>query len=206
MPILNVPHEAELELTHECDWNCRYCAVNTHSLPPVDAADALRRVERAAAERSIVTFSGGEPGLLERRDVEKMLDAVEHTGSVPCLNTNGLFLRRYPDLAPRFAEIDYHCSRDLGADETFDRYPDLDNIRYMLVVDDENLPRLGAFLDRNSDVVFDVVPASYEDGDARRPLSARGRMEIVRRFSGRITFESQRRLFVDKDFDKVKYF
>ena len=32
MPILNVPNEVEIELTHKCNWNCRYCAICTHNL------------------------------------------------------------------------------------------------------------------------------------------------------------------------------
>ena len=75
----------------------------------------------------------------------------------------------------------------------------------MLVVDDVNFPRLGEYLERNSRTVFDIVPASYEPDDPRKPLSVYNRMEIVRRFGNRLTPESCRRLFVDKDFDKVKY-
>jgi len=75
----------------------------------------------------------------------------------------------------------------------------------MLVVDDVNYPRLRYYLDANPGVVFDVVPASYEPGDSRKPLSVFYRMDIVRKFDGRITLESKRRLFVDKDFDAVKY-
>ena len=75
----------------------------------------------------------------------------------------------------------------------------------MLVVDDVNYPRLKRYLDSNRGVVFDIVPASYELGDVRKQLSVFNRMEIVKKFSDRITFESERRLFVDKDFDGVKY-
>lgn len=60
----------------------------------------------------------------------------------------------------------------------------------MLVVDDVNYPRLKCYLDSNPDVVFDIVPASYEPGDTRKQLSVFNRMEIVKKFSDRITFES----------------
>ena len=60
----------------------------------------------------------------------------------------------------------------------------------MLVVDDINYPRLKRYLDSNPDVIFDVVPASYEPGDVRKQLSIFNRMEIVKKFSDRITFES----------------
>ena len=112
MPILNVDDEIELELTHECDWNCRYCAIKTHELPPVSERDAIEKV-RQAAGHATVTFSGGEPGTMSREALERMLQIAEGAGSDVCVNTNGLLLRKYPDLAPRFKEIIYHCSKDL---------------------------------------------------------------------------------------------
>ena len=112
MPILNVDDEIELELTHECDWNCRYCAIKTHELPPVSERDAIEKV-RQAAGHATVTFSGGEPGTMSREALERMLQIAEEAGSDVCVNTNGLLLRKYPDLAPRFKEIIYHCSKDL---------------------------------------------------------------------------------------------
>lgn len=60
----------------------------------------------------------------------------------------------------------------------------------MLVVDDVNYPRLKRYLDLNPGVIFDVVPASYEPGDTRKGLSVFNRMEIVKKFNDRITFES----------------
>ena len=56
----------------------------------------------------------------------------------------------------------------------------------MLVVDDVNFPRLGEYLERNSGTVFDIVPASYEPDDPRKPLSVYNRMEIVRRFGNSV--------------------
>ena len=60
----------------------------------------------------------------------------------------------------------------------------------MLVVDDINYPRLKHYLDADPGVIFDVVPASYEPGDVRKRLSVFNRMDIVKKFSDRITFES----------------
>lgn len=188
MPILNVPNEVEIELTHKCNWNCRYCAIRTHSLPAVPEDEALEKVKAVAGKFQTVTFSGGEPGLLSKEILERMIKAVEDSGSILCINTNGTFIRKYPDMVSRFDEVIYHCSRDL--DDTLLIYPQFNNIRYMLVVDDVNYPRLKLYLDSNPDVVFDVVPASYEPGDTRKQLSVFNRMEIVKKFSDRITFES----------------
>lgn len=188
MPILNVPNEVEIELTHKCNWDCRYCAIRTHSLPVISEEEALGKVKAAAGKFQTVTFSGGEPGLLSKEILEQMIKAVEDSGSVLCINTNGTFIRKYPDMVSRFDEVIYHCSCDL--DDTLHVYPQFNNIRYMLVVDDVNYPRLKRYLDSSPDVVFDVVPASYEPGDVRKQLSVFNRMEIVKKFSDRITFES----------------
>ena len=204
MPILNVPDEAEIELTHLCNWNCRYCAICTRSLPAISEEEAVEKVRFAAGKFKTVTFSGGEPGLLSRKILEFMIKCVKDSGSALCINTNGTFIEKYPDMVSLFDEVVYHCSEDL--DDTLKTYPRFRNIRYMLVIDDFNLVKVKPYLDANPDVVFDIVPASYEPGDPRKPLSARGRMEIAREFRGRITPESYRRLFIDKDFDKVKYF
>lgn len=204
MPILNVPNEVEIELTHKCNWDCRYCAIRTHSLPVISEEEALDKVKAVAGKFQTITFSGGEPGLLSKEILEQMIKVVEDSGSVLCINTNGTFIRKYPDMVSSFDEVIYHCSRDL--DDTLLIYPQFNNIRYMLVVDDVNYPRLKYYLDSNLDVVFDIVPASYEPGDTRKQLSVFNRMEIIKKFSDRITFESQRRLFVDKNFDSVKYF
>lgn len=203
MPILNVPNEVEIELTHKCNWDCRYCAIRTHSLPAISEDEALEKVEAAAGKFQTVTFSGGEPGMLSKEILERMIKTVEDSGSALCINTNGTFIRKYPDMVGRFDEVIYHCSRDL--DDPLLIYKQFNNIRYMLVVDDVNYPRLKYYLDDNPGVVFDVVPASYEPGDSRKPLSVFYKMEIVRKFGDRITLDSKHRLFVDKDFDAVKY-
>lgn len=203
MPILNVPNEVEIELTHKCNWDCRYCAIRTHRLPIISEDEALNKVKAVAGKFQTITFSGGEPGLLSRKILEQMIKTVEGSGSILCINTNGTFIRKYPDMVSKFDEVIYHCSRDLN--DTLLMYPQFDNIRYMLVVDDVNYSRLKQYLEDNLNVKFDVVPASYEPGDSRKPLSTFNRMEIIRKFSDRITLESQRRLFVDKNFNNVKY-
>jgi len=103
----------------------------------------------------------------------------------------------------KFRQIIYHCSRDL--DDRLTRYNGLGDIRYMLVIDDINYPKLKSYLEAHDGVKFDIAPASYEPGDSRRPLSVCNRMRIAENFRDRITDESLRRLFVDKDFDKIKY-
>ena len=92
MPILNVQDEVEIELTHKCNWGCRYCAIRTHRLPAISEDEALEKVRSAAGKFKTVTFSGGEPGLLSRDMLEQMIKCVEDSGSALCINTNGMFI------------------------------------------------------------------------------------------------------------------
>jgi len=102
MPILNVPNEVEIELTHRCNWNCRYCAIRTHCLPAVPEDEAMDKVRAAAGNFRTVTFSGGEPGLMPRNVLERMVECVKSSGSALCINTNGTFIRKYPDMVNSF--------------------------------------------------------------------------------------------------------
>lgn len=203
MPILNVPNEIEIELTHKCNWNCRYCAIQTHKLPEISENIALEKVKLIVGKYDTITFSGGEPGLLSRNILEQMISYVKNTNSKLCINTNGTFIKKYPDLIKKFDEIIYHCSQDL--DDQLRYYPDFSNIRYMLVIDDENILKLDQYLNKYQNIIFDIVPASYEFNDKRKPLSIKNRMYIVKKYKNRITLESYRRLFVDKNFNLVKY-
>lgn len=203
MPILNVPNEIEIELTHKCNWNCRYCAICTHNLQEISEEAALEKVRSIAGKYDTVTFSGGEPGLLSRNILEQMITCIKSTNSNLCINTNGTFIEKYPDLIEKFDEIIYHCSQDL--DDELKYYPNFSNIRYMLVIDDINILKLDNYLNKYSNIIFDIVPVSYEFNDIRKPLSMKNRIHIVKNFNNRITLDSYRRLFVDKNFNLVKY-
>ena len=91
MPILNVQNEIEIELTHRCNWNCRYCAIQTHKLPAISENIALEKVKLIVGKYDTITFSGGEPGLLSRDILEQMISYVKNTNSKLCINTNGTF-------------------------------------------------------------------------------------------------------------------
>jgi hypothetical protein len=132
-----------------------------------------------------------------------MITCIKSTNSNLCINTNGTFIEKYPDLVEKFDEIIYHCSQDL--DDELKDYPYFSNIRYMLVIDDINILKLDNYLNKYLNITFDIVPASYEFNDIRRPLSMKNRMYIVKNFNNRITLDSYRRLFVDKNFNSVKY-
>lgn len=203
MPVNAVKGEIEVELTHKCNWNCEYCAIHVHSLPEITEQDAIKKVE-SIHYGSFVTLSGGEPGLLSRTTVERCIEVLQSKSCTICLNTNGEFIRRYPDLLDRFYEIVYHCSQDLNADDVIFR-PNMQNIHYMVIVTDNNVHRLREFLARNNDLKFDIVEATYNHLNDGPTLSSENKHWIVAKFCKHMTRESVHRWFHEKEFDQMEF-
>ncbi len=77
----------------------------------------------------------------------------------------------------------------------------------MLIVHDKNINKLKAFLDKNNDLVFDIVEATYpylDEMDGPR-LSKSSKMKLILEFGGRMTRESFHRLLNGKDFDQIEF-
>ena len=103
-----------ITLTYKCNWNCPYCAVKNsvdfkQSVSHNDVLNKLRQVEN----NSNVIIFGGEPGILPRDNIETYIEFLQNKKCILELETNGLFLERYPDLVKNFNLIRFHCSEDL---------------------------------------------------------------------------------------------
>ena len=103
MPIREIPGEIEVETTHMCNWNCPYCAIRVHSLPQITEEELRKKIESIAYGKK-VTISGGEPGLLRREIVEWMISELKSKDCTLFLNTNGTFIRNFPDLLGNFLQ------------------------------------------------------------------------------------------------------
>ena len=64
----------------------------------------LHRVE-AIEPNSEVTFSGGEPGILNRKQLELLIKILKDKNCVIDLLTNGLFFKRHMPLVHEFGKI-----------------------------------------------------------------------------------------------------
>lgn len=94
-------HKDEFRLrilvTNECDKNCSFCLNDFQPKKPVvysnilDVADCLRAYGSFMKDKSIVTFSGGEPGL--HPGLEFMLINAKHYCKTVKVVTNGLALK-----------------------------------------------------------------------------------------------------------------
>jgi organic radical activating enzyme len=151
-----------------------------------------------------VTLSGGEVGTMKRADIEYIMDELEKKGCSLSINTNGLFIKRYRDLLPRFDTILYHCSEDLNLEDEVIIDPEL-NLQYLLIVTDNNFGRLDAFLNKYPDLKFHLVAATMPDGINKVILSPKLKHSMLTKYYNRMSDESKKRVFKEKDFDAITY-
>lgn len=210
MPILlsETKREFAFMLTRECNWHCKYCAVqNKHDQGdgPLLDNDVLENASKVQSS-SIVTLFGGEPGLASRELVEKCINILEEKNCTLYLETNGLFIEKYPDLLSHFTEVLYHCSEDLDvADQILQT--SFSRVRYLIIVHDENIQKLRAFLDAHSDITFDIIEATYPYPDEMYgpTLSASNKKKLILEFGHRMSRESLSRLIHGKDFERIEF-
>jgi organic radical activating enzyme len=203
MAILAKEKEIELVVTWVCNWHCEYCCVDTHNRPKMSMDDVKDKLQRIIPGYN-VTLSGGEVGSMKRADIEFILDEIEKRGCSVSINTNGLFIKRYRDLLPKFDTVLYHCSENLELDDDIIIDPEL-NLEYMLVVTDSNIHRLEAFLEKYPDITFDLVAGSNPDNISGPILSPENKHWMLRKFHHRMSKDSIRRIFTEKDFDAIIY-
>ena len=114
-------------------------------------------------------------------------------------------MQRHLDLIDNFDEIVYHCSYDLHISQPIIKHIDHRSIRYMIIVNDENICRLENFLKYHSDIQFDIVEATYNNVGDGPTLSKRNKYMIMTHFSHRMTKESIHRMIHEKEFDDMMY-
>lgn len=191
----------------KCNWHCQYCAVNNqHDHKDFLSDEVVLANARKVEPRSVVTLFGGEPGLAKRDLLESCLAILEAKHCKIYLETNGLFIQRYPDLLEHFYEILYHCSEDLTEGDQILKL-DHKRTRYMVIVHDKNINGLQSFLEKHKDIKFDIIEATYpypEEMDGPR-LSIENKKMLIERFAQRMTSESLYRLLNGKDFDMIEF-
>jgi len=195
--------EIELVVTWVCNWHCDYCCVDTHNRPKLTMEEVKAKLDKVIPGYN-VTLSGGEVGSMKRADIEYILDELEKKGCRPSINTNGLFIKRYRDLLPRFDTILYHCSENLDIDEDIIIDPEL-NLQYLLIVTDTNFIRLEQFLDKYPQIQFHLVAATNPEGVNGVVLSPKLKNKMLAKFYSRMSEESKKRVFIEKNFDSIIY-
>ena len=195
--------EIELVVTWKCQWFCDYCCVDTHNRPTLTMDEVKAKLDKVIPGYN-VTLSGGEVGTMKREDIVFILDELEKKECRPSINTNGLFIKRYRDLLPRFDTILYHCSEDLDIDDEIIIDPEL-NLQYLLIVTDNNYNKLEAFLNKYPNIQFSLVAATNPEGISGVTLSTKLKHAMLARHHARMTEDSKKRVFKEKDFDAIIY-
>jgi organic radical activating enzyme len=195
--------EIEIVVTWVCNWHCDYCCVDTHNRPKITMDDVKAKLDKVIPGYN-VTLSGGEVGSMKRDDIEFILTELEKKGCRPSINTNGLFIRRYRELLSRFDTVLYHCSEDMDLEDDVIIDPTL-NLEYLLIVTDKNFDKLGPFLDKYSDIQFHLVAATMPVGIVGTTLSNKNKHSMLAKYHTRMTEQSKRRVFNEKNFDAIIY-
>jgi organic radical activating enzyme len=203
MAVQALEKEIEIVVTWVCNWHCEYCCVDTHNRPKLTMEDVKKKLDKVIPGYN-VTLSGGEVGSMKRNDIEFILEELEKKGCRPSINTNGLFIKRYRDLLPRFDTVLYHCSEDIDVDDDVIIDPEL-SLEYLLIVTDNNFERLGPFLDKHNDIQFHLVAATMPDGISGPTLSTKNKHAMLAKYHSRMTEQSKRRVFNEKNFDAIIY-
>lgn len=193
----------ELVVTWRCNWHCDYCCVDTHNRPTLTMDEVKAKLDKVILGYN-VTLSGGEVGSMKRKDIEYILNELEKKDCRPSINTNGLFIKRYRDLLTRFDTILYHCSEDMNLDDEIIIDPEL-NLQYLLIVTDNNFDRLEPFLAKYPQIQFHLVSATNPKGITGVVLSPRLKNKMIAKFHNRMSDESKKRVFIEKDFNSILY-
>lgn len=141
----------EIFCISKCNWDCYYCCENIHNSKKNITEDIIKHKVIKNKNNKII-LSGGEIGLLEPDLLYWIFNNHNHIS----VNTNGLFIEKYPDLVLRCKKIFYHCSKDLDFIEKIYNY---ENIEYLVIVTDDNIHKLESFLNKYKNIIFDVIPS-----------------------------------------------
>jgi len=202
-------NEIELILTYKCNWHCDYCSVDTHNQTALNLNDITNKLKLVTPNYN-VTLSGGEIGLLDYNTIMLVINTLQEKNCKISLNTNGVFLLKYPELAKYFSYVIYHCTEDLESDPEFSAVNVFKNsgviVEYMIVVTDNNIHNLDKYLNKHISTNFHIVAASKPIGGLNVILSNKNKYSIISKQYKNITKESIKRLIIkEKNFDSIKY-
>ena len=201
MPMLNIKNEIELIVIHECNWRCPYCSEQTYDKSTLPISDVFDKISTIPIN-SNVTLSGGEVGLLSLGVIYKIMWELIDKGCVLNLNTNGLFISKYPHLLRYFSYILYHCSEDLYEDIKFYDYG---NDYHSLVITDDNFPRFNEITRKYPNIKWNVIPSSVGDYGGISILSRDNKRLLLKKYSSHLTDDSKHRLIKDKEWSRIEF-
>ncbi len=165
-----------VHVTNKCNWNCKYCIADTHKGSNVEHQKVLK-VLNDLPNDTFISLTGGEIGTLSKIEIDEIFEILDNKNIKYCIDTNGLFLNKYPEYYNKVFDYFYHCSEMLySTDDIFMNDPD-NKISYMIVVDDNNIDRCHSFLNKHSNILFHAHAALNTE---QRGLSYLNRRNCLR--------------------------
>lgn len=205
MPILNKQNEFVISVTFNCNWTCSYCSIrNKYDYRNNVSIESIYKSIDQVKYNSIVTLTGGEPGLLDYNIILSIIQRLKNKNVTLYLETNGLFILRHALLLNYFHEILYHCSQDLNEDDIILNVPHK-NIRYILIIHDNNILKLKKFILKYQHIKFDIIEATYPYDITGPTLSPINKNMLLCNYINNMTSESIYRLIYKKDFDRIQF-
>lgn len=184
-----------ISVTYKCDWSCPYCSADTHSkrTPP---AKQIKQAIDEVEPGSDVSITGGEPGFAKREILEYAFTELKKKNCRITINTNGAFFTRYPDLCELTDDFFYHCSEDLDPDVDMYRPDPRYDVDHMIVVTDDNISRLDAFINKYPEINFLIHSADpvVVNGSMGPSLSKSNAIWVYLKYKTRIHPDSLLRL------------
>jgi len=161
-----------IHVTNKCNWFCDYCIVDTHNTKDTQIENVLKTIQEDVKDNSFVSLTGGEIGTLSKSEIESIFILLESKQCKICIDTNGLFLRKYSEYYNRVFDYFYHCSEKLTLEEDiFKDISDPENkLTFMIVVSDSNFENSIPFLTKWNNVLFHVHGA-MTNGNGGNTLS-----------------------------------
>mgnify|MGYP000642054616 CR=1 FL=1 len=148
-----------LMATYKCNWMCDYCITDTHNQNDITNEIILAKLNDIDND-SEVSISGGEPGLIPKERLDMIIASLRAKNCIINVNTNGRFFNKFPDYYNKIDNFYYHVSENMDINDNIIDVDDPDNkIEHMLVVTDNNMHNLDAFLRRYNQYEFTVNAA-----------------------------------------------
>ena len=161
----------EIELTYKCNWNCKYCAVKTHTKKSFTNEQVLENFRLKTNNfrdtiQSTVILSGGEPTSVGKNVLDVYIKLSKQYNFDLKINTNGMLFKE-ESIIKEFKQINWHVSDELimtnHIQTILKSLPK--NVLPLIVVSDSNFKNLQSFMKQwPKDIKILLIPASDPEG------------------------------------------
>ena len=138
----------QIFVNKECNLHCPYCFVKKFP-----SKFCPEKIELPDSFREILIL-GGEPGLLDKKEVEILFEKLKGITQPISIATNGLFIKKYYDLYPNFQYV-YHIT-------DYKTVYDLPNITNLIVVTSTNIDTVLKLVQDNMNINFSINENLFE--------------------------------------------